>query len=52
MIGAQPDDFRLNINILKSEEAVCRFKKGVLKNFVIFLGRHLSWSLFLIKLHA
>ena len=26
------------------------FKIGVLKNFVIFKGKHLCWSLFLIKL--
>ena len=25
---------------------------GVLKNFVIFTGKHLCWSLFLIKLQA
>ena len=25
-------------------------KKGVLKNFAIFTGKHLCWSLFLIKL--
>ena len=28
------------------------FKIGVLKNFAIFRGRHLCWSLFLIKLQA
>ena len=28
------------------------FKIGVLKNFAIFKGKHLSWSLFLIKLQA
>ena len=27
-------------------------KKGVLKNFAIFTGKHLCWSLFLIKLQA
>ena len=27
-------------------------KKGVLKNFTIFTGKHLCWSLFLIKLQA
>ena len=26
------------------------FKIGILKNFVIFTGKHLCWSLFLIKL--
>ena len=28
------------------------FKIGVLKNFTIFTGKHLSWKLFLIKLQA
>ena len=28
------------------------FKIGALKNFVIFTGKHLFWSLFLIKLQA
>ena len=28
------------------------FKKGVLKNFALFIGKHLWWSLFLIHLQA
>ena len=28
------------------------YEKGVLKNFAIFRGKHLCWSLFLIKLQA
>ena len=28
------------------------FEIGVLKNFVILRGKHLYWSLFLLKLHA
>ena len=28
----------------------CSVKKAVLKNFAIFIGKNLSWSLFLIKL--
>ena len=28
------------------------FKIGVIKNFVIFRGKHLCWSLFLIKLQS
>ena len=28
------------------------FKIGVIKNFVIFRGKHLCWSLFLIKLQV
>ena len=28
------------------------FKKAVLKNFLIFTGKHLCWNLFLIKLQT
>ena len=28
------------------------FKKSVLKNFAIFIGKHLFWSIFLVKLQA
>ena len=27
-------------------------EKGVLRDFIIFTGKHLFWSLFLIKFHA
>ena len=30
----------------------CSIKKAVLKNFAIFTGKHLCWSLFLVKLQA
>ena len=30
----------------------CSVKKVVLKNFADFTGKHLCWSLFLIKLYA
>ena len=30
----------------------CSVKKDVLKNFANFTGRHLCWSLFLIKLQS
>ena len=30
----------------------CFVKKGVLKNFAIFTGKHMCWSFFLIKLRA
>ena len=30
----------------------CSVKKGLLKNFVNFIGKHLGWSPFLIKLQA
>ena len=33
-------------------EQRCSVKKGVLKDFVNFIGKHLCWSLFLIKLQA
>ena len=36
----------------KSSCQKCSVKKGVLKNFVIFIGKHLCWNLFLIKLQA
>ena len=28
------------------------YKEAILKNFAIFTGKHLCWSIFLIKLHA
>ena len=30
----------------------CSVKNGVLKNFTVFTGKHLCWSLLLIKLQA
>ena len=36
----------------RSSRSQMFFKIGVLKNFAIFTGRHLFWSLFLIKLQA
>ena len=36
----------------KSSRRRCSVKKGVFKNFAIFTGKHLSWSLFLIKLQG
>ena len=30
----------------------CSVRKGVFKNFIKFIGKHLCWSLFLIKLQA
>ena len=33
-------------------EQRCSVKKGVLKDFVIFTGKHLCWGLFLIKLQC
>ena len=36
--------------ILRTSHRKCSVKKGVLKTFAIFTGKHLCWSLFLIKL--
>ena len=36
----------------RSSHRRCSVKKGVLKNFANFIGKHLCWSLFLIKLLA
>ena len=37
---------------IKSSRSLMFFKIGVIKNFPIFKGKHLCWSLFLIKLTA
>ena len=37
---------------IKSSHRMCSMKKAIFKNFAIFTGKHLFWSLFLIKLHA
>ena len=36
----------------RSSHQRCSVKKGVLKNFANFTGKHPCWSLFLIKLQA
>ena len=43
-----------NLYLVTTEAATKDFllKKGVLKNFANFTGRHVWWSLFLIKLQA
>ena len=46
--GRQPFDFCS----YKSSHPRCSIKKGVLKNLTKFTGKHLSQSLFLIKLQA
>ena len=38
--------------LYKSTLRRCSVKKGVLKKFANFIGKHLCWSLFLIKLLA
>ena len=37
---------------IRSSRQQMFLKIGVLKNFAIFRGKHLCWSLFLLKLHA
>ena len=39
-----------SITKCRSRHSQMFFKIGVLKNFAIFIGKHLCWSLFLIKL--
>ena len=38
--------------ITRSSHQWCFIKKAVLKNFAIFTGKHLCWSLFLIQLRV
>ena len=38
--------------VVSKNEVMVSAKKVVLKNFANFLGKHLYWSLFLIKLQA
>ena len=38
--------------VLLSQVARCSIKKSVVKKFAIFTGKHLCWSLCLIKLQA
>ena len=40
------------ISDIRSSHRRYPFKKAVLKNFAIFVGKHLYWSLFLIKLQS
>ena len=40
------------LGLFTSNHRRCSVKKGVLKKFANFTGKHLSWSLFLIKLQA
>ena len=40
------------LGLFRSSHRRCSVKKGVLKKFGNFTGKHLCWSLFLIKLQA
>ena len=54
-ISEVPESFLIyNFRVyrLRSSHRRCSLKKGLLKNFTIFIGKHLCWSLFLIKLQA
>ena len=45
-------DGKAYITLADYETAEMFFKIGVLTNFAIFTGKHLCWSLLLIKLQA
>ena len=54
-ISRSPNNFlliNLRDTILQKQQPKVLYKKAVLKNFAIFTGKHLCWSLFLIKLQA
>ena len=40
------------IILCRSSRTQLFFKTGVIRNFAIFTGKYLYWSLFLLKLHA
>ena len=40
------------MNPLQKQPPEVFYKKAILKNFAILTGKHLCWSLFLIKLRA
>ena len=42
--------FVIRPSLMLSSHRRCSVKKGVLKNFAIFTGKHMCWSLFFIKL--
>ena len=43
---------RKNSFTVRRSHGRCSVKVGVLKNFAIFIGKYMSWSLFLMKLRA
>ena len=45
-------DLEMKARIFRISLSQLFFKMGVLKNFVIFIGKTLYWSLFLITLQA
>ena len=51
--SVQPDlSLQLKNIKCRSSQQKCSIKKAALKNLAIFTGKHLRWSLFLIKLQA
>ena len=50
--GNQMTGFYLKYNKFRDSHQRWSIEKAVLKSFAIFTGKHLCWSLFLIKLHA
>ena len=42
-------DITLRLSFARSSRSQIFFKIGVIKNFINFTGKHLCWSLFLIK---
>ena len=42
----------VGLRTLKRNRSQTFFRNGVLKNFAMFKGKHMGWSLFLIKLRA
>ena len=52
LMGQEYDPNFINVGTGQSNRVQIFFKIDVLKNFVIFTGKNLCWSLFLIKLNA
>ena len=52
MVFLQSTVINARANINESTRPEVFFKKAVLKNFSKFVGKHLRWDPFLIKLHA
>ena len=42
----------LKASSFRSNHYMCSIKKVVLKKFAIFVGKHMCWSLFLLKLSS
>ena len=49
---SQKSNFRQELQLYRSSRSLMFFEIGVFKNFAVFAGKHLCWSLFLIKLQA